>query len=60
MKKIFISLMLGLILLIPTVLAQTGLFTSSGSSTFVETGVTIVVVIIIIRQSFKQLFKRKK
>ena len=60
MKKIILMSIVGMILLFPSVFAQTGLFTSEGSNTFIATGVTIVIVIIIVKGVLKQIFKSKK
>ena len=42
------------------VTAQTGLFDSGTVGTFATTGVTIVVLILVIRELFKQFFSKKK
>lgn len=58
-KKIIIYL-LGIVLLMPIVLAQTGLFSSGGVSSFVNFGVTIVILFVVFKTLGKQFLNRKK
>ncbi len=58
MKLVFWTIVLFVINL-PIAFAQTGLFDAGNAGTFAITGITFVIVIIVLREVFKSFFKKK-
>ncbi len=58
MKKIILLPILSFFV-VPIVYAQTGLFDGGIAGTFAVTGVTIVVLIIVIKEIFNRFFGKK-
>ena len=58
MKKFIISVIFGTLLLLPIVLAQTGLFGNSGTP-FLTVGIFIIIIFFIGDRIFKQMRGKK-
>jgi len=59
-KKILTISVISMLSLVPVAFAQTGLFSGEGSSTFLQTGIIFIILIIIFKTVAKDFFKRKK